>query len=175
MPQREPSETPGGADALSPLEPASYLMAAVARLRREPYQIGNVRLRPWDISLSSYAALRVMADRPDLTLAQLSQRNFVRPQTMTRMVSQLVVKGWIERTVRPKDGRAYSLRGTESGRAALADMTVQVNKIQDSIGRVLGDDEISRISTLIRACARMVEADIRAMPAGSAEKYSPTA
>lgn len=142
------------------LEPGSYLMDAVARLWRVAYQIGNVRLRPWDITLSSYAALRVIADRPDLTLAQLSRRNFVRPQTMTRMVSQLINRGWIERHMHPDDGRAYTLRVTEEGRAAMNEMTVQVNKIQESVGRVLDDEEIARISSLLRSCARQVEAEL---------------
>jgi len=142
------------------LEPASYLMDAVARLWRVAYQIGNVRLRPWDITVSSYAALRVVADRPDLTLAQLSRRNFVRPQTMTRMVAQLANRGWIERHTHPEDGRAFTLRATQEGRAAVNTMTVQVNKIQGSIGRVLDDEEIARISSLLRSCARQVEAEL---------------
>ena len=76
-----------GASHVQEMEPATYLLDAMARMHHAVFQIGTDRLRPWGITLSSYAALRALDRRPDLTLGQLARRCFVKPQTMTRMVS----------------------------------------------------------------------------------------
>lgn len=160
--QADPSgkrpDTPKGT-----VEPASYLLDAVVRLMRGAHQTGNVRLRPWNITLSSYAALRVIADQPNLTLAQLSRRNFVRPQTMTRIVSELVKRGWIERRTRADDERAMALSLTEQGRTALHQMAKEVDKINETIRRVLADDQIEQVNALLRSCARQVETELGAL------------
>ncbi len=142
------------------VEPASLLLDAVVRLWRATYQTGNVRLRPWNITLSSYAALRVIAEHPELTLAQLARRTFVRPQTMTRIATELERRGWIERLTQPQDGRALALSLTQAGEAALAEMATQVDQINDTIARVLDTDQIDQLNTLLRQCARQVEAEL---------------
>ena len=163
MAARTREDPPEPSQAPPTLEPGSYLLDAVVRLWRGAHQTGNVRLRPWGVTLSAYAALRVIADQPNLTLAQLSRRNFVRPQTMTRIVNQLVKRGWIERHARPQDGRTQALLLTASGLAALNEMTIEVNKINNTIGRVLDADQIDQLGALLRTCARQVEADLNAV------------
>ncbi len=150
------------------MEPATYVVDAVVRLYRAVHQIGNLRLRRWDLSLSSYTALRIMANRPDLTLAQLSRRSFVRPQTMTRMVSELERRGFVERHPRPESERALSLRVTELGLAVLVDMDAQVNKINATITQVLDGAEIIQLDTMLRQCALLVEAEIKEVASGKA-------
>ena len=143
------------------VEPPSLVADAATRLHRAVYQVGTIRLRAWQITLSSYAALRVMEARPDLTLAQLSRRCFVRPQTMTRMVTALEQRGWVERAKRPDDDRALSLRLSEAGAATLHDMDTEVKKINQTIGAHLSDAEIDTLNDLLRRCAGAVEEDLR--------------
>ena len=152
-----PRATPQGPGGV---EPASLLLDAVVRLWRATYQTGNVRLRPWGVTLSSYAALRVIADHPELTLGQLARRNFVRPQTMTRIASELERRGWIERLSQPGDGRALALSLTPAGGTVLTEMAAQVDQINDTIRRVLDDAQIDEINELLRGCARQVEAEL---------------
>ena len=160
MQQSERSQDAPSGTGMSTVEPASLLLDAVVRLWRGTYQTGNVRLRPWDITLSTYAALRVIADQPDLTLGQLSRRNFVRPQTMTRIVSQLQKRGWIERQTKPGDERAMSLSLTAAGKIVLGEMAVEVGKINETLKIVLTDEQIVQVNTMLRSCARQVEIEL---------------
>jgi DNA-binding MarR family transcriptional regulator len=158
------------ASGLTPITRASYLLDAVTRLNRATVQIGNERLRPWKFTLSSYVALRVIADQPHLTLTQLSQRCFARPQTMTRMVTELQRRGFVERAGRPGDERAMSLTLTPVGRDVLIQMEPVVNKINDTIAAVLTAEQIVEVDDLLRGCAHAVERDIAA--AAGAKKTS---
>lgn len=155
------STSPSSTSPNSTMEPASYVADAATRLHRAVVHTGNARLRPWNISLSSYAALRVMEARPDLTLAQLSLRCFVRPQTMTRMVAQLERRGWVERARHPSDDRALSLRLSKQGCAALHDMDREAKKINETIGQALTPAEIDTLNELLRRCANAVEDALR--------------
>lgn len=145
----------------SSMEPASYVADAATRLHRAVMHTGTARLRPWNVTLSSYVALRVLEARPDLTLARLSRRCFVRPQTMTRMVAQLDKRGWVERTKAPTDDRALSLRLSEDGCAALHDMDREARKVNTTISQALSPTEIDTLNDLLRRCALAVEDELR--------------
>jgi DNA-binding MarR family transcriptional regulator len=147
---------------MPPITPASYLLDAVTRLNRATVQIGNDRLRPWHFTLSSYVALRVIADQPSLSLTQLSRRCFARPQTMTRMVSEMEKRGFVVRACRPGDDRAMSLTLTAVGRDVLAQMEPVVTRIDDTIASVLTAEQIGEVDGLLRQCAVAVERDIAA-------------
>lgn len=139
------------------------MLDAVSRLFRGAYQTGNVRLRPWNVTLSTYAALRVVADHPDLTLVQLSRRQYSQPQTMTRIVAELVRRGWVERGLRAADRRVRILRATAQGLAVLDEMGTEVNKISDTILRVLDEGQIDQVEMLVRTCYRQVKLELEAM------------
>jgi DNA-binding MarR family transcriptional regulator len=143
------------------IEPASLVADAATRLHRAVVLTGTGRLRPWRTSLSSYAALRVIAARPDLTLAQLSRRCFVRPQTMTRMVRDLEARGWVIRNRKPGDDRAIAISLAAAGRSALEEMDVEARKINATIERALSEAEIEQLNDLLRRCTLEVEAELR--------------
>lgn len=147
--------------ASAPMEPATCVTDAVVRFSRAIQQIGNLRLERWTLTLSSYTALRVMANRSDLTLAQLSRRCFVRPQTMTRIVSQLESRGFVQRHPNPDSLRALSLRLTEEGSTALAEMDPEVFKINSTITGILDEGQIVQLDIMLRQCTVLVEAEIR--------------
>ncbi len=161
-------EDEGG--AVNPID-ASFMLDAVFRLARAAFRSANIRLRPWGMTLSSYAAMRVMADRPHLTLAQLSRRCFVRPQTMTRIVSDLQARGLVEREEHEDSKRAMALALTTDGLAAVEEMALQVNQIDMTLGRVLDADDVQHIDELLRRCAVLVEreTDRLAKQAGAAK------
>ena len=143
------------------IEPASLVADAATRLHRAVMHTGTARLRDWNISLSSYAALRVIAARPDLTLAQLSRRCFVRPQTMTRMVRDLEARGWVLRSPKPGDDRAIAISLTQTGRSTLHDMDLEARRINTTIERALSADEIDLLNELLRRCTLEVESELR--------------
>ena len=156
-------------DGRSPAHPAtdmdeaSSLIDAAFRFERAISRIGNARLRPWNMTLSSYTALRILANRPHLTLAQLSRRCYARPQTMTRIVTQLEKRGFVTRGAHPESERALSLEVTKAGLDALEEMGTEVLKISDTLGAVLGRDEIVAADRQLRQAALVVEGELREM------------
>ncbi|WP_243636975.1 MarR family transcriptional regulator [Rhodococcus sp. Eu-32] len=153
-------QSPVGATAVGE---AALLTDAVFRLERAIGRIGNKRLARWNLSLSGYAALKILQTRSDLSLAQLSRRCFVRPQTMTRIVTQLEERGYVRRRPHPESDRAIALALTDAGRATIDDMDAEVLRINETLARELDGDEAARLELSLRRCALAVEAELRDM------------
>jgi DNA-binding MarR family transcriptional regulator len=154
---RSPAKDPAGMDE------ASSLIDAAFRFDRAVSRIGNTRLRPWNITLTGYMALRILANKPHLSLAQLARRCYVRPQGLTRIVSALAERGWVSRGTNPESERALSLQVTESGLAALEEMDAQVLKISATLNATLGLDTIVSTDRQLRQAALVVEGELREM------------
>ncbi|MGV9734051.1 MarR family winged helix-turn-helix transcriptional regulator [Rhodococcus aetherivorans] len=153
---------PPAVDVSTPVD-ATYLTDAVVRLERAIARIGNKRLARWNLSLSGYAALKILENRSDLSLAQLSRRCFVRPQTMTRIVTQLEERGYVHRRPHPESDRAIALALTDTGRGALVDMDSEVLKINETLTQELDADGVAFLEGALRRCAVAVEAELRDM------------
>ncbi|HNC98936.1 MAG TPA: MarR family transcriptional regulator [Myxococcota bacterium] len=65
-------------------------------------------------------AMRLIAAEPGGTALALSERLHIHPSTTTGLLDRLERKGLVQRERRPEDRRAYSVRATEAGIAALA-------------------------------------------------------
>ncbi|GAB7003288.1 hypothetical protein JCM18899A_07590 [Nocardioides sp. AN3] len=144
-------------------EEMTLLLDAVFRLERAVARIGAMRLQPWKMTLSGYAAMRVIERRPNLSLTQLSRRCFVRSQTMTRIVSNLGDAGYVERAVSPGNERAMSLTLTSRGRKVLREMDAEVLKINETLSQNLPGEDRVRMITLLRESAVAVEQEIAAL------------
>ena len=138
-----------------------YVTDAVFRLERAVANIGALRLKPWRVSLSGYAAMKILERQPNLSLAQLSRRCYVKPQTMIRIVGEMERRGWIERGVNPDSERAIALALTPAGQASLAEMATEVDAIESTLGAVVGPDAVSPLVAVLRDCAVAVEAEIK--------------
>ncbi|MBG6099058.1 MarR family winged helix-turn-helix transcriptional regulator [Nocardioides luteus] len=139
----------------------TLLLDGVFRVERAVMRIGNQRLMPWRMTLSTYAAMRIIETQPSLSLTQLSRRAYVRPQTMTRIVSNLQQRGFVERTTHPDSDRTMALTLTDDGVAALREMDAEVLKIDDTFDRALNGDERAELTRMLRAAAAMIESDLR--------------
>lgn len=137
-----------------------YLTDAVVRLERAVSNIGAMRLRPWQMTLSGYAALKILERQPNLSLAQLSRRCFVKPQTMTRIVSELERRGWVVRGPHAESERAISLTLTGEGRAQLTEMAAAVDGVEATLAGVVPDGDFDEFVATLRGCAVAVEAEI---------------
>ena len=149
--------------ATTDMDEASSLIDAAFRLERAVTRIGNTRLRPWKLTLSSYTALRIVANRPHLTLAQLARRCYVRSQTMTRIVTELENRGFVARSAHPESERALSLQVTEAGLVALEEMSSEVGKISDTLNAVLSPDDIAAADQHLRQAVLVVENELQEM------------
>ena len=121
--------------------------------------VGNLRLRPWNMTLSSYTVLRVVANRPNLSLVQLARRCFVTPPTMTRVVSgsnsAATSSGSPTQTANAPLVAAHHRRRDRAHRMDLA-----VNQLGPTINAVLDEREIAQLDAMLRRCAQATEAEI---------------
>lgn len=146
-----------------PVDGLAYISDAVFRLERAIAKIGAQRLRPWNMTLSSYAALRILERQPNLSLAQLSRRCFVKPQTMTRIVAELERRGYVQRGPNEDSLRAVSLTLTAEGVKAAHGMAAEVEKIEETLGASLTPPEVAHFHALIRERAALIEAEIKTL------------
>ncbi|GAA3311557.1 MarR family winged helix-turn-helix transcriptional regulator [Streptomyces cinereospinus] len=161
MPDSDHHSTQSTAGTPGRLDATSLMVDAVFRMERAVVRLQNQRLSAWNMTLSGYAALRVLAERPELSLAQLARRCHVRPQTMARIVTALEERGFMARSPHPESQRAISLMVTPEGRTVLDEMTRAVNEIQTDLAQVLPPDQAELLNTALRSCAAVLETQLR--------------
>lgn len=74
------------------------------------------------LPVSEAYAISELARSGELRQVELVRRLRLRKSTTSRLVGQLVRRGWVERDGAPSDGRGVLLRVTDAGRAAAADI-----------------------------------------------------
>jgi DNA-binding MarR family transcriptional regulator len=123
-------------------------VARLDRLLRS--QLGEA-LKPFDLSVPQYTVLSVLRNRPGLSNAQLARRSYITAQAMHQMVYGLEERDLIVRQISSGHGRVQETRLTELGEALLARCDREVDRVEAEIFGSLGDDEESRLRTLITA------------------------
>jgi MarR family 2-MHQ and catechol resistance regulon transcriptional repressor len=88
--------------------------------------IRRYQFRDWNqiccygISISQSHILDTLAEGGDLTMQQLARQMYKSVSTMTRVVSQLVRRGYVKRRRDPEDRRAVHVSITPQGKAIVA-------------------------------------------------------
>ena len=99
------------------------------------------RLRPHGVTTLQYTALSVLAQRDDLSSAQLARRSFVRPQTMHQMIQALAERGLVERRADPSNRRVLLVGLSEQGRSLLRECEPLVGEIEDRMLAGMPDEQ----------------------------------
>ena len=101
--------------------------------------IRRYQFRDWNqiccygISISQSHILDVLAEEGDLTMQGLAKRMFKSVSTMTRVVAQLVRRGYVKRRQDPEDRRAVWISITPQGKAILAAIQRDMIETQKAI------------------------------------------
>ncbi|MEK7204198.1 MAG: MarR family transcriptional regulator, partial [candidate division NC10 bacterium] len=88
-------------------------------LRRYQFRDWN-QICCYGISISQCHILDVLAEEGDLTMQQLAKRMYKSVSTMTRVVAQLVRRGYVKRYQDPEDRRIVHVSITPQGKAIVA-------------------------------------------------------
>ena len=111
-----------------------------------------------ELQVSEAHALAEIAVSPALTQQGLADRLCLQKSTVSRLVANLITRGWIARTADPIDGRALRLTLTEQG----ADIAERVRKARtrrfESLLEVIPADErvgVVRAVQLLADAARV--------------------
>jgi DNA-binding MarR family transcriptional regulator len=80
-----------------------------------------------------YAALTVIDQHPNISKADLARLCFVRPQSMTRVMSEMERQEWVTRAAHPTHGRILTTRLTARGRRKLDRATRAIDRVMDGV------------------------------------------
>jgi MarR family transcriptional regulator, 2-MHQ and catechol-resistance regulon repressor len=122
--------------------------------------IRRYQFRDWNqiccygISISQCHILDVLAEEGDLSMQQLSGRMYKSVSTMTRVVAQLVKRGYVKRRQDPEDRRVVHVSITPQGRAIAAAINRDLIETQKAILQGIPPDQWAGAFTVLEALAR---------------------
>jgi DNA-binding MarR family transcriptional regulator len=110
-------------------------------------------LRPLGLSVTGYACLELLAQRPGLSSSELARGAFVTRQTMNVLLRALEREGCVTRPAQAPVGKVLPARLTPRGRRRLEKATVAVRSVEV---RMLGDLSETEQSEAFRILQAMV-------------------
>ncbi|MFF0492764.1 MarR family winged helix-turn-helix transcriptional regulator [Nocardia sp. NPDC004068] len=87
-------------------------------------------LRPLGMSVTHYACLELLAQRPGLSNSKLARGAFVTRQTMNVLLQALERDGYVTRPAAPPVGKALPTRLTPRGRRSLEKASAAVRSVE---------------------------------------------
>ncbi len=103
------------------------LKQAASALRAEMEAV----LRPMGMTITHYACLELLAQRPGSSNSELARGTFVTRQSMNVLLQALERDGSVVRPTAARVGKVLPTELTARGRAALADATVAVRAVEE--------------------------------------------
>jgi DNA-binding MarR family transcriptional regulator len=136
------------------------LEAGAERLHRLTKElIRRYQFRDWNqiccygISISQSHILDVLAEEGDLTMQQLAKRMYKSVSTMTRVVGQLVRRGYVKRRQNPEDRRVVHVSITPQGKAIVAAISRDLIQTQKAILQSIPADQWAGAFKVLEALA----------------------
>lgn len=106
-------------------------------------------LRPFDLSVSQYAVLLVVASRDGADAASVARTCGVTPQTMSVTVGHLARRGWVRRAEGPSRGASRALTLTPAGAEVLRAADAAACEVERAAAARLADAERESLRTLL--------------------------
>jgi DNA-binding MarR family transcriptional regulator len=142
----------GQAEPAAPGIDVARLRVAVLRLSRNLRKHDLVDLTPTQLS-----ALATVARDGPMRLGDLAAAERVAPSTLTRLVSALEDRGYVERGVVPEDARACMLSVTSSGTVVLDRIRQETTSLLTETLRVLPPDQLAALAAALPALEHLSE------------------
>jgi len=141
--------------------PIFNLDEAAERLHRLTKDlIRRYQFRDWNqiccygISISQCYILDALAEEGDLSMQQLARRMFKSVSTMTRVVGQLVRRGYVKRQQDPEDRRIVYVSITPQGKAIVAAINRDLIETQKAILRTIPPQQWEGAFRVLEALGR---------------------
>jgi len=137
----------------------------VKSLEQELSGAKDAVLRPMGVTVPQYTALLVINDEPGISGAELARRCLVTPQTMTTVLGNLTLKGYIERRSVPGQGRAMETTITAAGKRILAKADKEVLAVEKTLaGTMAAKDQATFAKLLDQARAPFAKEEVAPKP-----------
>lgn len=116
MPRRR-STAAGGPDALGPGRLDTYLFYWIGQIDNLYKRAILDALRPMRINLPWWRTLAVLTERGPVTVGELARITVIERTALTRVIDQMVKRGFVRRIGRKGDGRVVEIHIEPEGRA----------------------------------------------------------
>ncbi|WP_280216916.1 MarR family winged helix-turn-helix transcriptional regulator [Nocardia neocaledoniensis] len=108
-------------------------------------------LRPLGMSITHYACLELLAQRPGLSNSELARGAFVTRQTMNVLLQALERDGYVTRPAAAPVGKVLPTRLTPRGRRSLEEATAAVRAVELRMVAGLSEAERSDALRILRS------------------------
>jgi DNA-binding MarR family transcriptional regulator len=98
-------------------------------------------LKPLEMTVTQYACLELLAQRPGLSNSELARGAFITRQSMNVLLQSLEQEGFVMRPSEPPVGRVLPTQLTPLGRRKLAQATGAVKSVEDRMLNGLVDSK----------------------------------
>ncbi|MEK6311119.1 MULTISPECIES: MarR family transcriptional regulator [Curtobacterium] len=132
---------------------AARLAAAVGRINR------RARTDSASLGYGIVSALATIEREGPLRPGDLSRLEVVTKPTMTRILTELEQRGFIEREADPRDGRAFMVSATPAGVAAVEEARSQRTGIVAELIHDLPASDVDAIANALDALERIAQGE----------------
>jgi DNA-binding MarR family transcriptional regulator len=133
----------------------SYLIGHLDRIVSRRLSEALSRL---GLTLPQYTALSVLRARGRSSNAQLAERSFITPQSVSEVVKTMEANGWVAREFNPLNRRIVLLCLTESGEALLEEADRAADHVEQVMLDDMQSDSAQTLHQLLRECVRNLRA-----------------
>ncbi len=109
-------------------------------------------LRPLGMTITHYACLELLAQRPGLSNSELARGTFVTRQSMNTLLQAMERDGLVTRPDRPPIGRILPTELTALGRQQLAAASAAVKTVEDQMRGGLEPNQQDQLRRLLTGC-----------------------
>jgi DNA-binding MarR family transcriptional regulator len=106
-------------------------------------------LRPFELTVPQYATLLYLRHVTAASAAQLARASLVSPQTMATILTNLELKGLVERTTSLLHQKVLETRLTEAGSALVDSADVVAKGVEERILAALGAHDAEMLKKLL--------------------------
>lgn len=110
-------------------------------------------LRPKGMTITHYACLELLAQRPGLSNSELARGTFVTRQSMNTLLKAMEREGLVTRPDRAPSGRVLPTELTARGREQLRTASAAVRAVEERMLSGLGETQQAQLRELLASCA----------------------
>jgi DNA-binding MarR family transcriptional regulator len=131
----------------------------VKRVQQSLRRRCDAALRPTELSMAQYAAMRALADHPEASASELARRCFVTRQSLQDLLAGLRSAGYVRDAKAPQRGRARSLELTPSGTKRLLAAHTAVMAVDSAMLQGVSLGAQNQLAAVLTRCAENLEND----------------
>lgn len=128
------------------------------RLQQLLRRTGDAALQASGLTLAQFTVMRVIAELPDASSAEIARRCTVSRQSLQDLIRILRDHGYVRVAEQPVSGRSLPIRITPEGRKVLRKADRAISRIEDRMVSGIPAKDVDRVIALLGRCAENLEA-----------------